>query len=108
MKNKNTIFYVLLLMSIGYLLYSYTFVDYRYGMMMDHHYDYYGSRLVANNFVDSIFVFIAYSLITLSLIVILPKKWKSSKNTFIILDTRLSKGEISIDEYRLIKKELGN
>jgi len=108
MKNKNTIFYGIILLSTGYLIYNYIFVDYSHNVMMNHHYGYYGSKYVVGNYFNSILVFAAYSMITVSIIALLSRKWNLSNGAVNILDERLSNGEISIDEYRQIKKEFKN
>ena len=89
--------------SIGFLFYNYSFTDYGYGMMA-HHYGYYDSYSGLTYYLNMSFVIISYSVIIIGTIALLSMKTKPPKNSLKILDERLSKGEISIDEYQNIQR----
>ncbi|XMB71466.1 hypothetical protein RJI07_04940 [Mycoplasmatota bacterium WC30] len=101
---KKAIVYILISVSIGYLFYYYTFTDYGYGMMMNHHYDYYDGFSRTAYYLNAILVFVSYTIIIISTIFLITKKTVSKNNSMIILDERLSKSEISIEEYQKIKR----
>ena len=72
---------------------------------MNHH-GYYDGYSSSSYYLNSIFVLVSYLLIIASTIILLSIK-KTSKNFSIeILDERLSKGEISTEEYLNIKSEI--
>jgi len=105
MNNKKGLFFVLIGVSIGYLIYNFLSVDYEYGIMMNHHgyYDNYSSNLY---YLNSVLVFLSYFTIIISTIILLSNKSTLKKSSMTILDQRLSKGEISIEEYLSIKTEI--
>lgn len=107
MKKKKGLMYSLLSISVGYLLYNYLFTDYRF-LMMNHHYGYFDdySRIVY--YLNGSLVFISYTVIIISIIILLSNKGVSKDYSMWILDERLSKGEISIDDYREIKRTISN
>ena len=105
MKKNKGLIYVLLSISIGYLFYNFLFTDYGYGMM-NHHYGYYDdySRIVY--YLNSSLIFISYSVIIVSTIILFSNKTESNNYYMTILDERLSKGELSVDEYQKIKEAI--
>jgi uncharacterized membrane protein len=102
MKKKKGLIYVLLSISIGYLFYNYLFTDYGFGMM-NHHYGYYDDYSRITYYLNSSLVFISYTIIIVSTLILITSKTESKDYSMTILDERLSKGEISVDEYRKIK-----
>ena len=107
MKKKKALIYFLLSISIGYLFYSYLFTDYSF-VMMNHHYGYYDDSSSAMYYLNSGLVFISYTVIIISAIILLFNKTVSKDYYMTILDERLSKGEISIDDYQKIKGTIKN
>lgn len=103
MKKKNTLLYFLLSISVGFLMYNYIFSDYRYGMMR-HHYGYYDGSSAYNYYLNSLLVFIAYLCIVIGTMFLIISNQKSKNNAMILLDDRLSRGEISVEEYKAIKE----
>ena len=103
MKRNKGLIYTLLGLSIGYLLYNYLFTDYRFGMMMNHHYGYYDDYPSLMYYLNGGMVLLAYTVIIISTISLLSNKTSPKNEALTILDERLSKGEISIDEYQEIK-----
>lgn len=104
MKKKNIIIYPLLSLSTGFLLYRYFFTDVSYGMMR--HHGYYDGYSSFNYYVNSLLIFIACSVIFICLMLLYSQKAHSKNTALTILNDRLSRGEISIEEYREIKREL--
>ncbi len=107
MKMKKGLSYALLSISIGYLFYNYFFTDYSFGMM-NHHYRYFDDYSRNMYYLNSILVFLAYTVIIITTILLFSTKIVSKDNSMTILDERLSQGEISIEEYRQIKSILKN
>jgi len=105
MRRKNGVIYILLSGSIGYLFYSFLFTDVRYGMM-GHHYGYYEGYSNFHYYTNLMLIFAAYVVITFCLVILLSKRSQGNNNAITILNERLSHGEISIEEYQTIKKEL--
>ncbi len=107
MKRKNVLIYGLLSISVGYLIYNYLSTDYSYGMMSNHHgyYDNYSSN---SYYLNSFLVFISYAVLIISTIILLSKKSVSTNHATTILDQRLSKGEISLEDYRERKSEISS
>lgn len=102
MKKKKGLIYFLLSISIGYLIYNYLFTDYSFGMM-SHHYGYYDDYSSIMYYLNSSLVFISYTIIIISTIILLSNKTVSKDYSMVILDERLSKGEISVDDYQKVK-----
>jgi len=102
MKKKKGLIYVLLSISIGYLFYSYLFANYGFGMM-NHHYGYYDDYSRTMYYLNAILVFISYTVIIVLTIILLSNKSVPKKYAMTILDERLSKGEISVNDYQKIK-----
>lgn len=88
-------------------MYNYLFTDYRYGMMR-HHYGYYGDYSGFGFYINSFLVVIAYILLITSTIFLLRGFQQSSHNAMTILENRLTRGEISIEEYNQIKEIISN
>jgi uncharacterized membrane protein len=107
MKKKNGLIYVLLSISIGYLFYNYLFTDYGFGMM-NHHYGYYDDYSRIMYYLNSSLLFISYTVIIISAIILLSSKTVSKNYSMTILDERLSKGELSIEDYQKIKGAINN
>lgn len=101
MKNKNTLYYVLAMISIGYLVYNFVSRGLEYGMM-NHHYGYYNYPARDIDILNTVVVFLAYIVLILSAILILKEKTNSNNKSLEILNNRLSKGEISIEEYKTL------
>lgn len=108
MKMKKGMIYGLLSISIGYLVYNYLFTDYRYGMMMNHHYVYYDDYSRILYYLNSGLIFIAYTGIIIAIIILLSQRTLPRNNISTILDERLKKGEISIEEYKKIKSVINS
>ena len=107
MKMKKGLIYVLLSISIGYLFYNYLFTDYGFGMM-NHHYGYYDNYSRIIHYFNSSLVFVSYTVIIISTIILLSNKTVSKGYSMTILDERLSKGEISVEDYQKIKEAINN
>jgi uncharacterized membrane protein len=107
MKKKKGLIYVLLSISTGYLFYNYLFTDYGFGMM-NHHYGYYDDYSRIMYYLNSSLVFVSYTVIIISTIILLSNKTESTNYAMTILDERLSKGEISVEEYQKIKGVINN
>lgn len=105
MKTKNTVLYSLIFISSGYLLYSYIFTENRYGMMR-HHYGYYDDYLMNNFYLNTVFVFVSYAVIVTSILYLLLNSQRNNNNVLMILNSRLSKGEITVEEYEIIKSTI--
>ena len=102
MKKKKGLIYFLLSISIGYLFYNYLFTDYGFGMM-NHHYGYYDDYSRIMYYLNSSLVFVSYTVIIISTIILASNKTVSKKYSMTILDQRLSKGEISVEDYQNVK-----
>lgn len=107
MKRKKGLIYILMSISIGFLFYNYLFTDYGYGMMA-HHYGYYDSYSGLTYYLNMSLVIISYSVIIIGTIFLLNMKTEPTKNSLKILDERLSKGEVSIEEYQKIKRVINS
>lgn len=70
--------------------------------MMNHHYGYYNYQYGNLDLLNNGFVFLAYFVLILCAILILKEKSTVSNTAMEILNERLSKGEISIEEYRTL------
>lgn len=99
---KSLLIYFLVFLSFGYLIYNYFFTDISYGMM-NHHYGYYDNYNQTLHYLDNIFMFLAYFVLAMSIIFLVNGRFSSNDNTLDILNKRLSKGEISIEQYQSIK-----
>ncbi len=108
MRKKKGLIYALLGISIGYLFYYYLFTDYSFGMMMNHHYGYYDDYSSVMYYLNGGLAFAAYTVIIISTIILLSNKTRSKDYSMTILDERLSKGEISVDDYKKIKEMINN
>jgi uncharacterized membrane protein len=53
-------------------------------------------------------VFVAYTVIIVSSIALLSVRPISQNNSMTILDERLSKGEVSVEDYKRIKETIQN
>lgn len=107
MKFKKIILYFLLITSIAYLIFNRYFSTYGFGMMMYHHYPYYSDYTFAQYYLRLFFNVIAYLIIALSLFTLIKSRNRNFNKDYLkILDVRLSKGEITLDEYKFIKGEL--
>lgn len=105
MKKKKTLYYFLAVISIGFLIYNYVFTGSEYGMM-NHHYGYYTYHSRSVDLLNTGFVFLAYIVLILCAILLLKEQTTVSNSALEILNDRLSKGEISIEEYRTLKQVL--
>jgi uncharacterized membrane protein len=76
-----------------------------YGHMEDGYYDDY-SRAMYN--LHGSLVFVSYTVIINSTIILLSYKTVSKDYSMTILDERLSKGEISVEDYQKIKRTINN
>ncbi len=107
MKRSKGLIYFLLSISIGYLFYNYLSTDYGYGMM-SHHYGYYDNYSGIEYYLNTGLVVISYLLIIICTISLVNMKKDSTNYALVILDERLSKGDISIDEYKNIKEVINS
>lgn len=102
MKNRKYIYFVLATISIGFLVYNYFSTGLEYGMM-SHHYGYYNNYSRNFDLLNTGLVFLAYVVLILCAILILREKTTVSNTALEILNDRLSRGEISIEEYQTLK-----
>jgi uncharacterized membrane protein len=106
MKKKNIAIYLVMLISFAYLIYNYFFNDYSRGFMMFHHYGYYDGY-INNEFIRMSFIAgIAWLVLILSFLYLIIQRLRSNNDALEILNSRLAENQITIDEYRQIKKEL--
>lgn len=108
MRKKKGLIYFLLSISIGYLFYNYLFSNYKFGMMMNHHYGYYDDYSRVMYYLNGSLVFVAYTVIIVSSIALLSVRPISQNNSMTILDERLSKGEVSVKDYKRIEETIQN
>ena len=102
---RNILIYFLLSISIGFLFYSFVLSDVRYGMM-GHHYGYYDDYSPLNYYINSAMIYISITILIIGFIMLLSKKTSRNSTAISILDSRLSSGEITIEEYKRIKSEI--
>jgi len=102
MRKNNSIIYIMLSLSMGYLIYKFIFTEYSYGMM-SHHYGYYDNYSGFEYYLHGGLTLLAYSTIVIGVLLLISKSRISNNNAYSILDQRLSKGELSIEEYQKIK-----
>jgi uncharacterized membrane protein len=105
MNNKKALLYFLAVISIGFLIYNYYFTGSAYGMM-NHHRSYYNDYFRDIDLLNTAFVFFAYFVLIISSVLILKEKATASSTALNILNERLSKGEISIEEYQTLIRVL--
>jgi uncharacterized membrane protein len=77
-------------------------------MMMNHHYGYYDDYSTVMYYLNGSLVFVAYTVIIVSAIMLLSIKPMSKNNSMTILDERLTKGEVSVEEYKRITEAIQN
>ncbi len=75
---------------------------------MNHHYGYYDDYSRVMYYLNGGLVFVAYTVIIVSTITLLSVKPISKNNSMTILDERLSKGEVSVEDYKRIKEAIQN
>ena len=107
MKKKKELIYFLLSISVGYLFYYYVFTDYGFSMMGGH-YGYYESYSGFTYYLKTSLLFLSYAVIITGIIILLNDKTKSKSQAMIVLDERLLKGGISIEEYKNIKRVINS
>lgn len=105
MKMKSLFVFAILIMSFAYLVYNSFFIGNSYGFM-HHHYGYYDNSYSSTYYTYAILNAIAYLIITISWIYFLLEMNKKKSGYIKILNERLSKGEISIEEYSEIKRSI--
>ncbi len=105
MNKVKGIIYVLIGISMGYLFYIYLFTNNGYGMM-NHHYGYYDRYSGFSYYLNLGLVVLACSIIIIGIIILLSKMKISRNDAIPILEERLSKGEISIEEFQKIKRSI--
>lgn len=107
-RNSKIVYIALIVISLGFLLYTYIFTSYGYNMMMmRHHYGYSEEFRTLDQYIFSVLIVVAYLTLILAIIrLLISRKSDSNLKALNILDERLSKGEISVDEYKEIKKYL--
>ena len=101
LKTKRIILIVLLMVSISYFLIYSSRTEYSYYMPMMYHA--YPSNW---NYVDLIFLWLGLSSFVLLVIDLAPKVRYRDSKAINQLNSRLSNGELSIEEYKIIKKEI--
>lgn len=106
MKFKKGTLILLMGLSIAYLVYQYLTSDFRFGMMMYHHYGYYDSFPLEDYYVRILFQVIAYAVLIVSGILLYKLSHSKTKPFLTRLNQRLSSGEITIAEYNQIKQEI--
>lgn len=101
MKTKRIILIVLLIVSCSYfLIYSSRTQFSHYMPMMQHAYP-------SNwNYLDLFFLWLGLSSFVLLVIDLVPKVMNRDLKAINLLNSRLSNGELSIEEYKIIKKEI--
>ncbi len=106
MKKKKTIFYLLLSFSIIYLLAAYLLNNFRVGSMMYYHY-YVGTSNVLDYF-NSIVLWLGITSFLIIILLSFDAGVKKPQDLKKILDNRLERGEITLEEYiellRLVSK----
>ena len=75
-------------------------------MMMYHHYGYYSDYWTTDVLIYRALSTLAYIIIIIGTAILLLRKSKYIDKSFEILNNRLSSGNLSLEEYRQIKKEL--
>lgn len=75
---------------------------------MNHHYGYYDDYSRVMYYLNGGLVFVAYTVIIVSTITLVSVKPISKNNSMTILDERLSKGEVSVEDYKRIKEAIQN
>lgn len=103
MKRKKGLIFLFLGSSIGYLIYSYLFIDYGLGIMK-HHYGYYDDYSRIMFYSNGCMVIISYTVIVVSTIILLSYKIVPKTYSMALLDERLLKGEISVDDCQKLKR----
>ncbi len=101
MKIKRMILLLVFMVSISYFLLYRTGTSYPYYMPMM--YRAYPSNL---GYVDLIFLWLGLSSFVLLVIDIMPKTIRRETKAVTILNERFSNGEVNIEEYKKIKKEI--
>ena len=101
MKVKKIILLLLLMVSISYFILYSSGTGYPYYMPMMY-------RAYPNNlgYLDLIFIWLGLSSFVLLFIEFIPKAMKKESKALQIINYRLSNGEINIDEYNKLKKEI--
>ncbi len=102
MKKKKRIFYLLLSFSIIYLLVAYLLNNFRFESMMYHHYYSESSSMIF--YLNSIAIWLGFSSFLILILLAFDKGVKKPKDLKELLDNRLERGEISINEYNEILK----
>ena len=102
MTKKRNIIYIALSLSIGYLLYTYIFTDYGFYMMMNHHYGYYDNFSEMGYYLRSGLVFLSYTVLFISIIMLVLDKTVSKNNPLTILISSI----FSISNATLFRKFL--
>jgi len=101
MKVKRIVLLMLFMVSVSYFLLYSTGTGYPYYMPMM--YRAYPSNL---GYVDLIFLWVGLSSFVLLVIDFVPKAGTRNSKSLEILNDRLSSGELSVVEYKIIKKEI--
>ncbi|MEC9485843.1 MAG: hypothetical protein UMR38_08280 [Candidatus Izemoplasma sp.] len=103
---KNYVVYPMLIASIGYLFYYYLLSGYNSGFMMMHHMGYYDNFSSTSYFINIGLLILAYIGLIAAILILVSKQTSQSNNALEILNERLTKGEISLEEYREIKRTI--
>ncbi|QVK19068.1 hypothetical protein KHQ81_05020 [Mycoplasmatota bacterium] len=102
MKGKKIIFFCILLVSVSYLIGSFIICGFNTMPIMYHHY----YRKTFNYWYLPNNIFIWLGLVSIIILLILSSYSKKERKALEILEKRLSTGEISIEEFKEISKEL--
>ncbi len=106
MKRKKIIYAMIIILSIGYLLYNFLLTDARYGMMMYHHYGYYDNFTRTQFYLNSVFNVFVYFVILIFIFKLVLNSKKTEDKHLLVLNRRLIDGEISREEYIDLSREI--
>lgn len=101
MKAKRIVLLVVFMVSVSYFLLSSSGTGYPYYMPMMYHA--YSNSL---GYVDLIFLWLGLSSFVLLVIDFIPKAVKKEPHALYVLNERLSRGDMSVEDYKKIKKEI--
>lgn len=105
MKQKKVLIYIVLFLSVGSVIYNYIFNDYGYGMM-NHHYGYYDDYSLDMYYLNMGLLGVSYIAILICVFMLIGMRVNFDSKATTILNERLSRGEITLEEYRKIKETI--
>jgi len=105
---KRIIAIIVLVASVGYVVYSNLFGGFPRGIMMFHHFGYYDDFNFSDYLLQTGLLVVSWSGILFSLLYLFKGFLVKKASPINELDLRLAKGEISVDEYTTLKQEISN